>query len=59
MKLRDEFGNIYRKPVIMHSELEVMIKTLEKNDPLRYKKIIFKILEQVTVDSQENLIVPL
>ena len=59
MKLREEFGNIYRKPVIKHSELEVMIKTMEKDDPLRYKQIIFKILEQLNVDLQENLITPL
>ncbi len=58
MKLREEFGTIYRKPVIKHSELEVMIKTLEKNDPLRYRQIIFKILEQLIVDLQEYLIIP-
>jgi len=59
MKLREEFDNIYRKSVIKHSELEVMIKTMEKDDPLRYNQIIFKILEQLNVDLQENLITPL
>ena len=59
MKLREEFDNIYRKSVIKHSELEVMIRTMEKDDPLRYNQIIFKILEQLNVDLQENLITPL